>query len=60
MLRRLEGTGILKAPTLRDMHRVHWIDPDFTNSYGIGSIVDSLLYPLPGSNLHFYLIQARK
>lgn len=36
MLRRLAGTEILKAPTLRDMHRVHWIDPDFTNSYGLG------------------------
>lgn len=33
------GTEILKATTLRDMHRVHWIDPDFTNSYGLGFAV---------------------
>jgi CubicO group peptidase (beta-lactamase class C family) len=30
------GAEILKATTLREMHRVHWIDPDFTNSYGLG------------------------
>lgn len=30
------GTEILKATTLREMQRVHWIDPDFTNSYGLG------------------------
>jgi len=30
------GTEILKVTTLREMHRVHWIDLDFTNSYGLG------------------------
>jgi CubicO group peptidase (beta-lactamase class C family) len=30
------GTEILKATTLREMQRVHWLDPDFTNSYGLG------------------------
>jgi CubicO group peptidase (beta-lactamase class C family) len=30
------GTEILKATTLRDMHRVHWTDPDFSNTYGLG------------------------
>jgi CubicO group peptidase (beta-lactamase class C family) len=33
------GTEILKATTLREMQRVHWIDPDFTNSYGLGFAV---------------------
>lgn len=33
------GTEILKATTLREMHRVHWIDTDFTNSYGLGFAV---------------------
>jgi hypothetical protein len=33
------GTEILRATTLREMHRVHWIDPDFTNSYGLGFAV---------------------
>ena len=33
------GTEIIKATTLREMHRVHWIDPDFTNSYGLGFAV---------------------
>jgi CubicO group peptidase (beta-lactamase class C family) len=30
------GTEVRAATTLREMHRVHWIDPDFTNSYGLG------------------------
>jgi len=30
------GAEILKVTTLREMQRVHWIDPDFTNSYGLG------------------------
>lgn len=33
------GTEVLKATTLREMHRVHWIDADFTNSYGLGFAV---------------------
>src|SRR3990172_2310262 len=33
------GTEILKATTLRDMQRVHWIDADFTNSYGLAFAV---------------------
>lgn len=33
------GTEILKATTLREMQRVHWIDPDFTNAYGLGFAV---------------------
>jgi len=33
------GTEVIKATTLREMHRVHWIDPDFTNSYGLGFAV---------------------
>jgi len=33
------GTEVLAATTLREMHRVHWIDTDFTNSYGLGFAV---------------------
>lgn len=33
------GTEVLKATTLREMQRVHWLDPDFTNSYGLGFAV---------------------
>lgn len=27
---------VLAANTLREMHRLHWIDQDFTNPYGLG------------------------
>ena len=30
------GSDVLKAPTLREMHRVHFIDPDFETTYGLG------------------------
>jgi CubicO group peptidase (beta-lactamase class C family) len=30
------GSEVLKATTLREMQRVHWIDTDFSNSYGLG------------------------
>lgn len=30
------GEEILKASTLREMHRVHWIDPDWKTSWGLG------------------------
>ena len=33
------GTEVLKATTLREMQRVHWVDPDFSNSYGLGFAV---------------------
>lgn len=34
------GTEVLNANTLREMHRVHWIDQlDFTNAYGLGFAV---------------------
>ena len=33
------GTEVLAATTLREMQRVHWLDPDFTNSYGLGFAV---------------------
>jgi CubicO group peptidase (beta-lactamase class C family) len=28
--------GILAANTLREMHRVHWVDPDFETTWGLG------------------------
>lgn len=30
------GEEILKAPTLREMHRVHWMDPDWKTTWGLG------------------------
>ncbi len=36
--RLLEGGGdeVLNANTLREMHRVHWVDPDWKTTWGIG------------------------
>lgn len=36
------GEEILKAPTLREMHRVHWMDPDWKTSWGLGFAVYQL------------------
>lgn len=33
------GTEILNANTLREMHRVHWVDPDFETTWGLGFAV---------------------
>ncbi len=30
------GTEVLKATTLREMQRVHWVDANFENSWGLG------------------------
>jgi CubicO group peptidase (beta-lactamase class C family) len=30
------GTEVLNANTLREMHRVHWVDPDFEVTWGLG------------------------
>lgn len=30
------GAEVLAAPTLREMHRVHWVDPDFETTWGLG------------------------
>jgi CubicO group peptidase (beta-lactamase class C family) len=30
------GFDVLKATTLREMYRIHWIDPDFDNTRGLG------------------------
>lgn len=30
------GTEVLNANTLREMHRVHWVDPDFDTMWGLG------------------------
>lgn len=30
------GTEVLAANTLREMHRVHWVDPDFDATWGLG------------------------
>jgi len=39
---RVLGSGreeVLKANTLREMHRVHWVDPDFETLWGLGFAV---------------------
>ena len=30
------GIEVLKANTLREMYRVHWVDPDFETTWGLG------------------------
>lgn len=30
------GEEIIKASTLREMHRVHWVDPDWQTTWGLG------------------------
>ncbi len=30
------GSEVLKAPTLREMHRIHFVDPGFETMYGLG------------------------
>ena len=36
------GEEILKASTLREMHRVHWMDPDWKTAWGLGFSVREL------------------
>lgn len=36
------GKEILKASTLREMQRVHWLDPDWKNSWGLGFVIYQL------------------
>lgn len=33
------GAEVLDANTLREMHRVHWVDPDFETMWGLGFAV---------------------
>jgi CubicO group peptidase (beta-lactamase class C family) len=30
------GSEVLKATTLREMHRIHWVEPDFETTWGLG------------------------
>ncbi|MBN1221999.1 MAG: serine hydrolase [Candidatus Aminicenantes bacterium] len=36
------GKEILKASTLREMHRVHWVDPDWKTTWGLGFVVSEV------------------
>jgi CubicO group peptidase (beta-lactamase class C family) len=36
LLSRAEDERVLKRNTLREMHRVHWADPDFETTWGLG------------------------
>ena len=33
------GLEVLRAATLREMHRVHWVDPDWETTWGLGFVV---------------------
>ena len=33
------GEGVLRASTLREMQRVHWVDPDWETTWGLGFAV---------------------
>jgi CubicO group peptidase (beta-lactamase class C family) len=33
------GNEVLRASTLREMHRVHWVDPDWETTWGLGFAV---------------------
>ena len=33
------GSEVLKASTLREMQRVHWVDPDWKTTWGLGFVV---------------------
>jgi len=33
------GDEVLRAATLREMHRVHWVDPDWETTWGLGFVV---------------------
>lgn len=33
------GDEVLRASTLREMHRVHWVDPDWKTTWGLGFAV---------------------
>lgn len=41
-LRENGGEEILKASTLREMQRVHWVDPDWKTSWGLGFVVNQV------------------
>jgi len=34
-----DGNEVLRAATLREMHRVHWVDPDWKTTWGLGFVV---------------------
>jgi hypothetical protein len=40
VLQRKGGDEVLKTNTLREMHRVHWVDPDFETTWGLGFAVN--------------------
>jgi len=33
------GSELLKATTLREMQRIHWVEPDFETTWGLGFVV---------------------
>jgi CubicO group peptidase (beta-lactamase class C family) len=39
VLDRNDGADVLATNTLREMHRVHWVDPDFDTMWGLGFVV---------------------
>lgn len=62
------GSEVLKATTLREMHRVHWVEPDFETTWGLGFSVwrnDGKLFvghggSCPGFRTHLLLMPDEK
>jgi CubicO group peptidase (beta-lactamase class C family) len=62
------GTEVLKATTLREMHRVHWAEPDFETLWGLGFAIsrrDGKVFvghggSCPGYRTHLLLMPAEK
>jgi CubicO group peptidase (beta-lactamase class C family) len=62
------GSEVLRATTLREMHRIHWVEPDFETTWGLGfavSRVDGKLFvghggSCPGFRTHLLLMPEEK
>src|SRR6185503_16904264 len=62
------GSEVLKATTLREMHRIHWVEPDFETTWGLGfsvSRADGKVFvghggSCPGFRTHVLLMPEEK
>jgi CubicO group peptidase (beta-lactamase class C family) len=56
------GAQILRGSTLREMHRIHWLDPDWQAGWGLGfrvSRIDGKTYVEHGGAVRGYRTQVR-
>jgi len=59
-LRAAGGDRVLRASTLREMQRVHWVDPDWKTTWGLGfnvSQVDGTTWARHGGNCPGYFTE---